>query len=271
MLRKIRDFYINSSIHVALAVVALTMVTALHFDIAPGLFLYCFIFFGTITGYNFVKYAKIAGLQHRSLTRSLKQIQMFSFFSFLILVALSLKIAIEVLLWCCFFGLLTLLYALPVFGRGKNLRSLAGIKIYVIALVWSGASVVLPLVQSKTLSTDPVVVVELLQRFVLVLVWILPFEIRDLKYDLPHLNTLPQKLGIKKTKNLGFFMLLFVVLLDLFIQDEHFISTAMMVLISGIFLWYSSQEQSAYYTSFWIEAIPILWLLIMVLLRGLHP
>ena len=60
-LKRIFEFYINSSIHVALAVLSLVLITVLEFNLKlPNSYWY-FVFFGTITGYNFVKYAPIAG------------------------------------------------------------------------------------------------------------------------------------------------------------------------------------------------------------------
>src|SRR5690606_15236470 len=80
VLKNIFDFYINSSIHVAIGVVSLAVVTCLHFGFPLEVELLSFIFFGTISGYNFVKYARIARLHHRSLARNLRWIQIFSFF-----------------------------------------------------------------------------------------------------------------------------------------------------------------------------------------------
>jgi len=51
------NFYINSSIHVALAVYALVRITESYFKLPYNENLDYFIFYGTITGYNFIKYA----------------------------------------------------------------------------------------------------------------------------------------------------------------------------------------------------------------------
>lgn len=76
VIRQVFRFYINSSIHVALAVCAFTASTyeILNLPFAENLL---FFVFGTITGYNFVKYAGIAQLHHRSLTSTLQIIQIF--------------------------------------------------------------------------------------------------------------------------------------------------------------------------------------------------
>ena len=53
------NIYINSSIHVAFAVCSLVGITCLEYDINIAINLLGFVFFGTVTGYNFVKYATV--------------------------------------------------------------------------------------------------------------------------------------------------------------------------------------------------------------------
>jgi len=66
------ELYINSSIHVSFAVAAFTLLTFLDYDLIPDRDLIFFIFFASITGYNFVKYAGIAKLHHLSLAKNLR-------------------------------------------------------------------------------------------------------------------------------------------------------------------------------------------------------
>ena len=54
-LKRLFDFYINSSIHVALAVSSLVYITILEFHLKLDIEIILFVFFATITGYNFVK------------------------------------------------------------------------------------------------------------------------------------------------------------------------------------------------------------------------
>jgi hypothetical protein len=49
-LRQLFDFYINSSIHVALAVVSLSWLTLLEFEIPFDECILLFIFFASVTG-----------------------------------------------------------------------------------------------------------------------------------------------------------------------------------------------------------------------------
>ncbi|MDT0689213.1 hypothetical protein RM549_05415 [Salegentibacter sp. F188] len=264
------DLYISSSIHVSLAVVSLSVITFLEFGMAPDYDLLFFIFFGTITGYNFVKYAGIAKLKHLSLTRNLRIIQVFSLFCFLAEIYFFLIQSIEVIVLAIVLGLFTLFYAVPFLGRKRNLRSLSGIKIFVIALSWAGATVLLPAMTSMDfLLWD--VVVEFLQRLLLVVVLMLPFEIRDLKYDLAALSTLPQQIGVKRTKILGYALLSIILVLEFFQENFmwiNFLTLGLTLFILGGFLLKSKIDQHPYFASLWVESVPVIWLVVLLLLRN---
>lgn len=60
MFKRLLDFYIDSSIHVALSVFALVQISFLRLGLAQDHAVAGFGFFGTIVGYNFVKYDAIA-------------------------------------------------------------------------------------------------------------------------------------------------------------------------------------------------------------------
>src|SRR5690554_4598680 len=92
LFKQIFDFYIDSSIHVALAVFALSWITLLRFHIPYDSAALYFIFFASISGYNFVKYFGIARFRHRSLTNWLKCIQLFSLVCFLFMCHYALQL-----------------------------------------------------------------------------------------------------------------------------------------------------------------------------------
>ncbi|APG61128.1 hypothetical protein [Christiangramia salexigens] len=263
------DLYINSSIHVSLSVVALSLISIFEYGLTLDLEFILFIFLASITGYNFVKYAGVAKLHHLSLARNLRLIQLFSLLCFIGLVFLIFKLELRVVIAGGILGLITILYALPVFGKERNLRKVAGLKIFVIALVWAGSTVILPLVnEADVLSLQ--YLVGFFQRIAFIVVLTLPFEIRDLDYDEESLGTIPQKIGIHKTKLFGSFLLLLIFMIELFrsnFQSSGFLSLVSVLVVSGIFLWRSKREQSEYYSSFWVEAIPILYLGIFIVFR----
>lgn len=264
------DFYINASIHVALAVVSLVLITADQWNLQLPWELLIFVFFGSVSGYNFVKYAKIAGMYHRSLTRSLRAIQIFSFLALIPVIYTGLLLPRAVIWGTLFFGLFTLFYAVPLPGM-HNLRSLAAIKIFIVAWVWAGVTVYLPWVMEPTEMTVPWVVT-FLSRFAFVFALTLPFEIRDLRFDDRALKTIPQMVGSTRTKWLGIIVVMGSLGLQWWLvpSDQAFqygLIWGSLLLILG--LWRSTKKQSRYFASFWIESIPILWYVFLFVLSVL--
>lgn len=265
--KRLFAFYINSSIHVALAVLALTAITILEYNLKVPRALYIFVISGSITGYNFVKYAKIAGLHHRQLTQSLKAIQVFSALCFVLLLYSIIQLPWHVLLITASFGIPTFFYAVPII-RHKNLRSFTGIKIFVVAFVWAGITVIVPVAAAKfSISGD--VLLTFFQRLLIVVVLILPFEIRDVPYDSLNLKTLPQQIGVWGTKMLGEGLLLMCLLFEVFKQFSelaYLVSLFVFLLMLGVVLIISKPYQSRYFASFWVEGLPILWFCLYLLL-----
>ncbi|WP_147448370.1 hypothetical protein [Dokdonia sinensis] len=271
MLKKAFDFYINSSIHVSLAVVALALVTGFSLSIKLDVYFLIFLFCSSVSGYNFVKYASVAGLHHRSLARSLRSIQVFSVMCGLGMIFTGLVLRWETLLTCAILALFTLFYAVPLFLLKRNLRSIAGIKVFVIALVWAGTTVVLPVVENGLELYWDVYIIAL-QRFLIVLTLMIPFEIRDLAYDTMALHTLPQVMGIKKVKLLGVSLLVIGFLLEYTIDDfkiQQIVILCIVLLILGFLITLSRKRQPKYYASFIVEAVPIFWVILLSIAEDL--
>lgn len=266
LLKMIFNFYINSSIHVALAVFALLRITEIYFNLPFNKNLNFFVFFGTITGYNFIKYAGVAKLHHKSLTDGLRFIQLFSFLSFVAFCYFAYLIPIKTLLYAIPFCFLTLLYAIPFLDKfEKNLRQIGYLKIIIVALVWAAFSVFLPLIDAGVAFSSKEILF-FLQRFLIVIVLVLPFDIRDLQYDEISLKTIPKKFGIKQTKKIGVILMIITLIIEYLIQDSNLTKTPFMLFffIVLIFLMRAEKEQSKFYSSFWVEAIPVFWWLFIL-------
>ncbi|WP_274473833.1 UbiA prenyltransferase family protein [Mangrovimonas aestuarii] len=270
VLRQLFDFYLNSSIHVALSVCALTWVTWVEFDLDCDLNLLLFVFFASITGYNFVKYFGLAKFHHRSLAKWLRVIQVFSFFCFLALGYFTTKLQVGTIVYIGIFAIVTFLYAIPMLpkrmllDKQQNLRSISGVKVYVIGLVWSGVTVFMPIINSKYSITIDVVITGV-QRFVYVLILMIPFEIRDLQYDSVKLATIPQQIGVKRTKMLGIILLVVFFLMEFLkttVDAYQVVVLFAVSLITGGVVLGSKIDQREYYSSFWAEGLPLLWLIL---------
>ena len=265
--KQILDFYIRSSIHVALSVYALVRMTHFMFNISEDNPIAYFAFFGTIVGYNFVKYDALARTQKRAMRKELKLIAVLSFFSLIAVGYFFFKLQLITQMVSIGVLALTLLYTLPFFPNRKNARNWAGVKIYIVALCWVGVTLVLPLVNAHIpLGLD--FYLKCIQRFILVFVLILIFEILDLANDDPHLKTVPQQIGVKRTKIVGLLLLLpfyFLEFLKNNFIEEQLIVNLILVIVLSLFFVFANEKRSPYYTSFWVESIPIFWWLMVVL------
>lgn len=263
------DFYINSSIHVALAVLSFCVLTAYGCDLSLSTHFYVSVFCASVSGYNFVKYFGLAKFHYRSLTTKLKYIQLVSVLSLMGFVYVFFQLQQSSQILFVFLGLITFFYAIPMGVKvPKNLRSIGGVKIYIIAFVWAITTVVLPILESKlALNTDHWILVG--QRICIVIVLMLPFEIRDLDIDQVQLSTIPQKIGILNTKIIGYALLGDSILLEFFkhqFNQNNFLTVCFIGVLSAVFLAKSKKRQRRYYAAFWVESIPILALILVLIL-----
>ncbi|MDB9720367.1 hypothetical protein OAA67_00670 [Winogradskyella sp.] len=274
LLKRLFNFYLNSSIHVALSAFALTWVTLIEYDLEYKKNMLYFVFFASITGYNFVKYFGLAKFHHRSLANWLKVIQLFSLIAFLLMSYYFLLLKLSSMLYVIALAIITFLYSIPLIPRRyvldeqQKLRDIGGLKVYVIALVWMLTTVILPLIENdKSLNTD--VLITSMQRFCFIIVLMLPFEIRDLNYDSLKLSTIPQKIGVKRTKICGVLLLMVFMMLEFF-KDElstiTVVSTLIIVFVTLLFLIFSHKNQSKYYSAFFVESLPVVWLIVLLVL-----
>lgn len=268
--KKFLDFYINSSLHVAFSAFALVSMTQYFFGVQGDLSVAWFAFFGTVVGYNFVKYDAIARLNKTEIKKELKAIVFLSFISFLSCFYFFLQLSWETKLSAfAFFGL-TLLYTLPFFPNKQNARNWTGVKIYIVGITWVGVTVILPLVEAEIQFSIDVFLMAV-QRFLLVFSIVLVFDIVDVKHDDIHLQTVPQKIGVEPTKKLGYVLLFLLLLLEFFYtNNHHFLPLFFKLLVCGtiaVSLFFANENRSRYYASFWLESVPILWWLVLLILE----
>ena len=261
---RIFDFYINSSIHVALAVVSLLLVSTLILNISVPEDLVFFVFFGSISCYNIIKFG--TGLyKWRKKGPERKAIAVLSLITTFLagFHVISLPDRVWPLLGIIL--ILMALYMLPVFPRDKNLRSLGIIKVVLVAISWTCITLLLPVLYAER-GMDWDIWILSLQRFLLIIVLIIPFEIRDMHFDPPEIQTIPRRIGVKTTKVLGICLALLSLLLSFF-RDElttaELNSRLLLTLILSVMIIRTPGHPSKYYAAFGVEMLPVIWLAVM--------
>ncbi len=275
LLKKIIDFYIFSNIHVALAGFCLTEITLIRFGINDSL-VPVFVALSIIISYNFIRFYEIK-TSRLSWFRAWffsykKELLVLTILAVLALgyIILFSKFKIESLIVLAPFALMTFFYVVPLFKIGKleiSFRNFPFIKIFSIAIAWAGIMVLFPLYEA-TYSFNSNVYLEFIQRILFVLAIALPFDIRDVNIDSAILKTIPQTFGIPTSKAIGYVLLIVFVGLEFFKNKDSYLDILIIILISiitALFLRFSSPKKSRYYTSFWVELIPVVWFVLSVL------
>ena len=261
------SLYIDCSLHVAFSVLAFTCITFLELGIPSSCDLLYFVFFSTIAGYNFVKYYGFLASYTTNPNWRINVIGILSLVSLGIAFFFFQKLNLISICTVVVLALLTFFYAIPIPAANylkigvRGLRGFSGFKVFIIALVWSFATVFLPFSESKFAVSSSLYVL-LITRFLWVLVLMIPFEIRDLEHDDSSLGTLPQKLGVEGAKYLGYVLLLIICIVSFVTVPVLKISlvTGSVALVSALCIWGARINQGPFYSALWVETIPVFWL-----------
>lgn len=280
----ILDFLLFSNLFIAICAVAQGLVTYHLLNAQPSQHVLAFLFFSTLLIYNLaVLLAKPKEPQkspfrrvrwifsHHRLTISITLI------AILCIVPLGLfYLSFQSQLLMGFIGLLAVAYNVPFlsFNNKKiGLRNIPGIKLFLIAFVWSSSCVLLPIVALESTHQIQVPLSETVlltaKRFLFICAITIPFDIRDLFQDkLYELKTIPVMLGENKAwifcqALLGIYLLLLV----LFTKGINIdvIGLSLTVLLTGWLIFKSNLKRNEYYYFLYLDGTMLLQYLILIL------
>lgn len=265
-LKRFVYLYLNGSVHVAVAVFALVQMTFYFSKIPFDPVVSLLAFSGTLFSYNFIKYADVVYRNPNRLSNDMKWVIGISVIAMVTGVICFFMLEPITQLVTIGFLLLSVLYAVPINPKIPNLRNWAGVKIYIVSLCWAGVSLILPIVNAGVdLTFD--IGIKFIQRFLLVLILILIFEIVDLQFDDKRLKTVPQTLGVDKTKKMILLLLIPFYVLEFFKVGFESIQAWNNLVIVAL-VWYFTREasprKSKFFTLFWVESVPIVWWLLVI-------
>lgn len=268
-LKGVFNFYVSANIHVAFATYCLCRITMINFNLENQSIAFL-VFFATILAYNFIRFVRIKDLtivRSHFIQNNGRSLLVLNSISLIMVGLLLFSLSSNAILALIPFGVLTLFYALPLnlkMTSGLTLRGVVFLKLFLIGFIWAGVTVLLPVIDAQ-LALDKEVLIIFLQRFLLIVAITLPFDIRDLKYDKPEIKTLPQVLGVKKTKVLGLFLLMLFISLEMsdpLSQKLSFKEELFTAILALILLVRATEDQAKYYSSFFVESIPLVWYLL---------
>jgi hypothetical protein len=264
---RIVALYLNGSIHVSLAVFALVQMTFYFCHLPFDAVVSVLAFSGTLFSYNFIKYAEVVYRHKNPFTLRLKVIIAMSLVALVVGVISFFLLNLKAQLVTIGLLVLAVLYAIPVSSNVSNLRNLAGLKVYIVCLCWATVTLIVPVMNADIPITWDIVI-KFTQRFILVFILIGIFEVVDLQYDDKYLKTLPQMLGITNTKYLLALLLIPFYVIEFFkvgYQPIQAWNNLLIVLLTLFFIIYASPKRTKFFTLFWVESVPIVWWLIVVI------
>jgi hypothetical protein len=266
LVKNILNLYIRGSIHVAVAVVSFIGVTGVLLDLDTNYQFYGFAFTGAIAAYNAIKFVSV-WRTGKEFGFVLKLIGLLTISAIIAAVIFFFYLQTKAQIAGIIAFLLVVCYAFPVFGA-INLRNIGGVKIYLIASCYIIVTVLMPVYDSgRPISYETGFVAA--ARFFLIFVLLLIFDIVDIAYDATQLRTIPQQLGLFKTKILGTALLIvFCILHGMFARNINvLVVNILLAIIVSLFLWFANPARSNYYTNFFLESVPMFWFLLLILLN----
>jgi 4-hydroxybenzoate polyprenyltransferase len=235
---------IHSNLYISLAALLMTISAQVQLGMKPQWHPYLFlIFFATLFEYNLHRLITVLTNQealnsdkHRWVRENRKKFYGLVFISVTGFICATLMAKIEVLLMLAPLGLITLFYSVPVSANPNHLlrlREIPYLKIFLIALVWSASTVLLPVIQTAETFSNTWILFLLTERFFFILAISIPFDIRDMEAD-QHagLKTFPLLLNKEKALMISNLALLVFVLISFFhyqMRGEWFIIGALSI------------------------------------------
>ena len=257
------DYYINSGLHVSFCIISyiitIKLINKFPFDWDN----ISFVFFTTFFTYNFIKFYESVLSTNRPISFILKLFFSKALIAFFISFYLFFDLSSSQQITVSITSILTVLYIMPFISK-FTLRGNPIIKIFNVAFCWTMMIVVLPFFEMMDICN---MFYYSLLIFCLVTAQMIPFEIRDKQKDMYNVKTIVHVYETKNSKIIGYFILItsLIPMILIYHLSEDLISknsTPLIILVTGVLIYLSSEKQNKYYSSFTVESIPVIWLLI---------
>ncbi|MEI8046170.1 MAG: UbiA family prenyltransferase [Bacteroidota bacterium] len=260
---KVFRFLVHSNIFIAFGAVSLAMATRVQLGLKPRFDVsLSIIFFATIFDYNLHRFVTVYKNPEAKLSeKNIWSIDHWGILKMLLILSISglivsLLFAENRFLFALIpLGLLSFLYSVSLPGKGRNsllFKQIPGIKTLLIALVWSAATVLLPLMQGENVFSQNQILIILAERFTFFFAIAIPFDIRDIKSDrVTGIKTIPIALGeIKALQISNLVLILFMAIASIHYWNNQTPQIIAFFLVTGtatIFVINSKKLQSISY------------------------
>lgn len=264
LVRSLLTFLVYSNFWIGLGAVLFTWEFYVIYELPVNYAVLIFVFFATVLTYTFQRSVKLSNNSRQGSARISWMLRNDKLVKAILLISLAGSIcclfyfsfaAILLLVGC---GFLSLFYIVKLPGKlGKNLRDIPSLKIFLIAIVWTCTSTLLPFfcLESPLFELSWLL---LFANFIFIMALTIPFDIRDLILDEPDKKTIPQLVG--ENGSIWIAMLLLVVY-GLILNEiiGHFLFASMIgILCALVFVYRSKKETEDLYFSVVIDGVLLL-------------
>ncbi len=201
----------------------------------------------------------------------------FTIVSVLSLIPLFFLMSIESRILLIFLSVLSFFYSLPIFtidDKKFGLRNIPGLKQFLITLVWTMSTVLLPILEAQHFNLTTIslrdTTILIAKRFLYIGALTIPFDIRDLFEDRQSgLKTVPVVWGEKNAYLFcqallaGYIVLLFLFRNDGFNPD--FFALTVTAILTGWLIFKSKWEKNEYYYFLFMDGVLILQYFMLLL------
>ncbi|WP_407428545.1 hypothetical protein [Arcticibacter sp.] len=282
-IRHIADFLLFSNVFIAICAVAQGLVTYHLLEIKPDKHVLALLFCSTLALYNFSMLMSKPADARRSPFRRVRWI--FSHYRLTITLTIIAIVSVSVLVFflkipsiilLTFLALISIAYNLPLFTlneRRFGLRNIPGLKLFLIAIIWSFSCVLLPIVEGSARHLVDIKVEDTVllvgKRFLFIAAITVPFDIRDLFQDKYfNLKTIPVMLGEHKAYLFcQLLLVIYVLLLLIFTRDFNadFWALTLTAAVSGWLILKSEIKKDEFYYFGFLDGTMLLQYLMILL------
>jgi 4-hydroxybenzoate polyprenyltransferase len=277
------DFLLFSNIFMALCAVSQGLVTFYLIGAKPIFPVIWLLFTSTLGIYNFSilltkpkQPEKSPYKRVRWFFSHYRLMVTFTIVSLLSLIPLFFLISMESRILLIFLSIISFFYSIPIFtvhDQKFGLRNIPGLKQFLITLVWTMSTVLLPVLEAQNIGLSNIsmrdTTILIAKRFLFIGALTIPFDIRDLFEDRQSgLKTVPVVWG-EKNAYLFCQVLLFGYLVLQFLFRNHgftadFWALAITTVLTGWLIFKSKWEKNEYYYFFYMDGVLILQYLVLL-------
>lgn len=284
--QSILDFLLFSNVFMSLCAVAQALVTYHLIDARPNYTILALLFTATLGIYNFCilitkpkEPQQSPHLRIRWFFAHYRLMITFTLVSVLSLVPLFFMISTPARLLLIFSGIISVCYALPIFTLGDQkfgLRNIPGLKPFLITVVWTLSTVLLPILEAKELHLTTVSMQDttllIAKRFLFIFALTVPFDIRDFFEDNKlGVKTIPVIIGQKNAYIFCAALLTgYVIMLFLYHDNGFNADFWALTFTAALSVWLifkSKWEKNEYYYFFYMDGVLILQFVFLALFK----